>query len=275
MKRSLKSIAVGLCEAGLVVTLVFSVATAFNEWHQYLELFSHFRMQYFVVSILLTIVFAFLKWRNYFLLGLATVALNAWFIVPWYLPTDAPDPSDGDVRLLHANVLSSNQDSERLLALVEDVDPDLLVLQEFTPAWLDAVEPIASSYPYRVVEPRDDMFGIALYSKYPLDSTTVIGSVPLGHPDIVATALIGGARLNIISTHPIPPTSRCGRTTTGVSRRSADSAMPVQALASNHRGRYSFCPALFQLTTCWFPTTSSSRISRQDRTSAPIICRSS
>ena len=206
MNERLKTFLTGLCEAGLVVTLVFSIATAFNEWHQYLELFSHFRMQYFVVSVLLTLVFAFLKWRNYILLGLATVAFNAWFIVPWYLPTEAPDPSDADVRLLHANVLATNTDTERLLALVEDVDPDLLVLQEFTSDWLAALEPLASSYPYRVVEPREnDSFGIALYSKYPLDATTVIGSFPLGYPDIVATALVGGERLNIISTHPMQP----------------------------------------------------------------------
>lgn len=205
MNQRLKTFLTGLCEAGLVVTFVFSVATAFNEWHQYLELFSHFRMQYFVVSVLLTLLFAFLKWRKYILLGLASVALNAWFVVPWYLPTDAPDPSDADVRLLHANLYASNTDTERLLALVEDIDPDLIVLQEFTPEWLAAMEPLVPSYPYRVVEPRPDPFGIALYSKYPLDATTVVGSVPLGNPDIVATALVGGERLNIISTHPMPP----------------------------------------------------------------------
>ncbi len=205
MNQKLKSFLTGLCEAALVVTAIMSVATAFNEWHQYLELFAHFRMQYLIASVLLMVLFAFLKWRNYFVLGLAAVAFNAWFIVPWYLPTDAPDPSDADIRLLHANLLVGNTNSQRLLDLVDEVDPDLLVLQEFTPAWLAAVEPIASSYPYRVVETRDDPFGIALFSKYPLDATTVIGSFPRGYPDIVATALVGTERLNIISTHPTPP----------------------------------------------------------------------
>ncbi len=205
MNERLKSFLIGLCEAGLVVTLLFSVATAFNEWHQYLELFSHFRMQYFVVSVLLTLVFVFLKWRNYILLGLATIAVNAWFVVPWYLPTDAPEPSDADVRLLHVNLYVGNSDTDRLLSLVDDVDPDLLFLQEFTPDWQAAIEPLTSSYPYRVVEVRDDPFGIGLYSKYPLDAITVIESAPLGNPEIVATALVGGERLNIISTHPMIP----------------------------------------------------------------------
>ncbi len=205
MKERLKTFLTGLCEAGLVVTLLFSVATAFNQWHQYLELFSHFRLQYLVVSVLLTLVFVVLKWRNYVLLGLAAIAVNAWFVVPWYLPIDAPDPSDADVRLLHANLHVENTDAEPLLALLDEVDPDLVVLQEFTPEWLEALEPIASSYRYRVVEPRYDPFGIALYSKYPLEASTVIGSVPLGHPDIVATALVGGERLHIVSTHPMQP----------------------------------------------------------------------
>lgn len=205
VKQRLKTFAVGLCEAGLVVTLLFSVLTAFSKWHQYLELFSHFRMQYLVVSLLLTLVFVFLKWRNYVLLGLASIAVNAWFVVPWYVPTGAPGPSDSDVRLLHANVYVANTNAGPLLALIAEVDPDLLVLQEFTPAWQSALQPIHSSYPYRVVEPREHPFGIALYSKFPLEATTVIGSVPLGHPDIVATALVGGERLHIISSHPMQP----------------------------------------------------------------------
>lgn len=205
MNERLKSFLTRICEAGLVVTLAVSVATAFGEWHRYLELFSHFRMQYFVVSVLLTLAFAFLRWRTYILLGLATAAFNAWFVVPWYLPTNAPNPSDADVRLLHANLLVTNTDAGPLFALVEDVEPDLIVLQEFTPGWVQALQPIVSSYPYRVLEPRDDPFGIALYSKYPLDAMTVIGSVPLGHPDIVATALVGGERLHIVSTHPMQP----------------------------------------------------------------------
>lgn len=210
-----KDLAVRLCELALVATVVFSVATAPDHLHRILELFSHFRLQYFVASILLAAVFIGLRWRSYAMLGLACVVLNAYFVVPWYLPpgtlpgTAAKRAEDfGDpITLLHANVRRTNTDPTRFIALVEHERPDLLVMQEATSTWLASLDAIRASYPYRVEEPRDDPFGIALFSKFPLDRTAVIASDPLGFPDIVARAIVGGQRLNIISSHPMPPTS--------------------------------------------------------------------
>ena len=208
-----KDLAVRLCELALGATAVFSVVTAFDHLHRYLELFSHFRLQYFAASVILAVVFISLRWRSYSLLGLACVGLNAYFVVPWYLPAGmlpgetAKNAGDyGDpITILHANVRRSNSDTTRFVELVNSEQPDLLVMQEATPEWLAALGAIRSSYPYKVEEPRDDPFGIALFSKFPLDRTAVIASDPLGFPDIVARALIGGKRLNIISTHPMPP----------------------------------------------------------------------
>lgn len=228
--RDWKAIGVGLAELGLVATLLFSVATAFDELHRYLELFSHFRLQYFVASVLFTVPFLVMRWKRYALLGLATVALNAWFVVPWYVPDTAEAASDArspdPVRLMLANVLVSNQHSDRLLAAIGDAAPDILVIQEATPAWLTALAPIESDYPYRLTEPRDDAFGIALYSKFPLDRTAVIESEPAGLPSLVAVALIGSHRLNVISTHAMPP---LGNTNYGVRNLQLDS---IAALAA-------------------------------------------
>lgn len=208
-----KDLAVRLCELALVATAIFSVATAPDHLHRYLELFSHFRLQYFVASVVLAAVFIGLKWRNYALLGLACAALNAYFVVPWYLPVGtfpgemAKNAADyGDpISILHANIRRSNTDSTRFIELINDEQPDLLVIQEATTGWLASLGEIRPSYPYKVEEPRDDAFGIALFSKFPLDRTAVIASDPLGFPDIVARALIAGKHLNIISTHPMPP----------------------------------------------------------------------
>ncbi|MBT8102504.1 MAG: endonuclease/exonuclease/phosphatase family protein [Gammaproteobacteria bacterium] len=208
-----KDLAVRLCELALVATAIVSVVTALDHLHRYLELFSHFRLQYFAASVLLTIVFISLRWRSYALLGIACVALNAWFVIPWYLPAsllpgepqkNADDYGD-PITILHANVHRTNADSTRFVALVNEQQPDVLVIQEATADWLASLGPIRPSYPYKVEEPRDDSFGIALFSKFPLDRTAVLASDPLGFPDIVARALIGGKHLTIISTHPMPP----------------------------------------------------------------------
>ncbi len=200
-----RSIFVGLLEAALFLTAVFSVVTTFDFLHRFLELFSHFRLQYFVSAFLLTTIFVFLRRTPWITVGVATFFLNAWFVVPWYLPFGVENGDDADIKLLHANVLASNNSSLRFIALINEESPDIVVMQEATPRWMNAIGEIDALYPYKIVEDRDDQFGIAMYSKFPFDSISVVEAEPLGYPEIMATVIVGRDRLNIISSHPMPP----------------------------------------------------------------------
>lgn len=197
----------GLLEASLLLTALFSFATCFDDWHRLLELFTHFRLQYLVAALLLTVAFLFLRWPGYVALGVATVAVNAWFVVPWYLPAVSAAQASGDaqVRILHANVQVSNSDSRRFVELVEQSQPDLLVIQEATPAWMASLSALDELYPHKVIEPRDDPFGIALYSRFALQSSSVVTSEPLHYPEILATVMVGETALQVIAAHPTNP----------------------------------------------------------------------
>ncbi len=208
MKEALKRTGLGLLEIAMLGTLALSVATLFDEHHYYLELFSHFRLQYLAVSILLLAAFALLRWQSYALMAAAAIAVNAWLVVPWYLPVgEAPTEYEADAAIvvMCANVLATNGNGNGFVALARRTDPDVLVALEVTPAWAEALAALDAYYPYRIVEPRADAHGIALYSKFPLESSAVVESVPRGFPDIVATAIVGGARLGIVGTHPSQP----------------------------------------------------------------------
>jgi len=200
-----KTTAIGLLEAAMVITVAFSIAVTFDEWHRFLELFSHFRLQYLGISVLLTLVFAAMKWRSYTLIGIAATAFNGWFVVPWYMPAEDAASAEPNVKILLSNVHASNDNAERFLELVAAEAPDIIVMQEATPAWLERIESIEAGYPHRVAEPRDDPFGIALYSKLPLDAAAVNASIPMDLPEIIARVRVGGGNLNLISTHPMPP----------------------------------------------------------------------
>lgn len=209
--NGLKTLGLGLLEIAMLGTLAFTFATLFDEHHYYLELFSHFRLQYLGASLLLFAAFALLRWRNYALMAAAAIAVNAWLVVPWYLPAGDTPPGEGAgdggdaIVVMCANVLATNGNGIGFVALARKTDPDLLVALEVTPAWAKALTALHVYYPYRVVEAREDAHGIALYSKFPLESSAVVESVPRGFPDIVATAIVGGARLGIIGTHPSQP----------------------------------------------------------------------
>lgn len=199
--------AVGLLQVVALVTIIFSFITGIDIPHRNVDLFSQFRLQYFVVSVLLVFLFAAL--RNPIFAGalLVTAIFNASFVIPWYFH-DAPIGTGTPLKLLQTNVLSSNTDYHRLIDLVREVNPDMIFLQEVTQEWVHGTKSLLQDYPYAYSEPRSGNFGIAMFSKTALESLTHIDSPPLGHPTIVATALLNGETLTLISTHPTIPIGR-------------------------------------------------------------------
>ena len=195
---------VGLLQAAAVLTVIFSLLTGLDIPHPGFELFSHFRLQYFVISVFLLAVFTFL--RHYIYIGsLAVIAVfNATFVLPWYFAEPAA-VAGGPLKLLHANVYSNNTEYERLVDLVAAESPDMIFLQEMTPEWVAGLASLLEDYPYAYAEPRIDNFGIAAFSKIPFDSIQHIESPPLGYPTILATIIINGKQLSIISSHPTNP----------------------------------------------------------------------
>jgi endonuclease/exonuclease/phosphatase (EEP) superfamily protein YafD len=198
-------IVIGLLKAAAVLTVVFSLLTALNFPQHIIELFSHFRLQYFVVSVLLFLVFALQLRYAYAGALLLTALVNGFLILGWYLPLNSEGGGPETLKLLHANVLSSNDKHQRLIDLIAVEDPDMVFLQEITDEWVNGLRPLQKNYPFSYTEARPGNFGIAVYSKIRLDSVSQVDSPPLGYPTIVATAAIGKRVLTLISTHPTIP----------------------------------------------------------------------
>lgn len=200
---------VGLLQAAAVVTAVFSLLTSFPSVHRNVELFSHFRLQYLAVSLLLWLIFAALRSPAYSVMLVVAVALNASYIVPWYLGEMAPE-GPNPIKLMNANVLANNDQYDRLIDSIHAEQPDVIFLQEVSPEWLDGLTAIQSDYPFSYAEPRHDNFGIAMFSRLPLDSVTHIDSPPMDYPTIVATLTVDGERLTLVNTHPTIPLTQSG-----------------------------------------------------------------
>ena len=202
--RRVRSVVTGLLEASAFLTAVFSVATAFDFLHPYLELFAHFRLQYFVASLLLAAALALLRRPLYVILMLVISIVNAAYVVPWYT---GGERSEGGpvVTILLANVLSVNHDLDRLREQIRIEQPDVILLQELTSAHLAELAPIAKEYPHHVIETREDNFGIGAWSRIPLQRGAVIDTPPRGYPSVALTLEFGPDLLSILSTHPIPP----------------------------------------------------------------------
>ena len=198
---------IGLLQAAAIVTILFSIVTSFDFVHRYIELYSHFRLQYFAASLLLLIVFIVLRSPMYAVLLLVTTVFNASYVLPWYFGATRVE-SDNTIKLLHANVYAGNDQYERLFELIEAEQPDVIFLQEVSPQWRDATLRLHGDYPHNYVEAREGSFGIAMYSRVALDSVEHADSPPLGYPTIVATMTVNNEALTLINTHPTIPMSR-------------------------------------------------------------------
>jgi len=194
----------GLLQVAAVLTVLFSVLTAIDTQQHYIELFSHFRLQYLVGSLLLLIVFAVRRRVIYSLLLVVALAINASYVLPWYVKGETPT-GEARLTLFYANVLSTNGDHERVLDLINSEQPDVIFLQEVSTHWLAELQTLEADYPFSYTAAREDNFGIAMWSRLPLVAATHIDSPPLGYPTIIATTRMGGADLTLISTHPMVP----------------------------------------------------------------------
>lgn len=197
---------VGLLQAAAIVTIAVSLLAWLPSDHYLVQLCTHFRLQYLVAAVLLAVVFALLRDPRYAVALIVTAAINAVLVLPWYL--DRVPVSDGArLKLLQANVLSSNTERHKLLELVDVERPDVIALQEVTPAWEATLSSLADDYPHGLIESRDDNFGIALLSRLPLAAISAVDGPPLGYPTIIADVDVDGRTLRIINSHPTIPIS--------------------------------------------------------------------
>ncbi len=104
------------------------------------------------------------------------------------------------------NVFALNADKDHTLAYLSHRAADVVVLVEIEASWAEALESLAALYPHRVIEPRDDMFGVAVLSQLPLESPRV--EEPAGGPPVIVTGVgRGKAGALLVAAHPPAPIS--------------------------------------------------------------------
>ena len=169
------------------------------------DLFSHFRVQYLLgLGILAVVLLLGGRWKAaaiFFVMA----AVNLPAILPLYLGRTDAAPSTRVLRVMLINVNTSSGDPTRVRQAVEAADPDFLVLEEVSARWMSELGWLQASHPHSVVEPREDNFGIALFSKLPFGRSDVLTIGSAGVPSLSATAATKGGELRLLATHPVPP----------------------------------------------------------------------
>ncbi|MGO2672491.1 MAG: endonuclease/exonuclease/phosphatase family protein [Psychrobacter celer] len=110
------------------------------------------------------------------------------------------------LKLMVSNVLTPNDHTKKLVELVKQKQPDILITLESDKKWEKALEQIEPDYPYTVKVPLDNLYGMHLYSKLELIDPEVkylmIDDIPSIHSQL---RLQNGQVIWLYCLHPMPP----------------------------------------------------------------------
>jgi endonuclease/exonuclease/phosphatase (EEP) superfamily protein YafD len=197
----------------LTLLLLIITLLSFGGNYTYIfELFSHFKPQYlflFLLSIgFFSLCYQQVGAKKWLLISIFGFSLNAVVIFPLYLApkTNASIKAESQkFSVLLSNVLTSNQSKQKLVTLIKKQQADIVVALEINTLWANALKIIKADYPYQSVIPRDDNFGIGIYSKHPLTQLNRLDFANNDLPSLTALVRLNGTEIQLIATHPLPP----------------------------------------------------------------------
>ncbi|KXI27092.1 endonuclease/exonuclease/phosphatase family protein [Paraglaciecola hydrolytica] len=201
-----------------IVLMLLTLAPLLPSDHWVVRVWEFPRLQIAFLLLLNTVVLGIFYHQNIvykfalLAINLAALAYQLYWILP-YTPlmkktvktARSPDLKRR-VRVMNANVLMSNRDAHKLIALVNQEQPHILVTLETNQWWQDALAPLHDSYPYRVNYPLENLYGMHVFSRLPLTNITSAERVEKGVPSIHCTAILpSGEQINCHFLHPAPP----------------------------------------------------------------------
>jgi endonuclease/exonuclease/phosphatase (EEP) superfamily protein YafD len=189
------------------VALVTLTGVSFlGDSHWALEILTHFRMQFVALAAALLLLACVLGSRLSVAAVSGALLLNLGPIWADVVPIRSTDPEPADsIKVLMANVLTSNANASGLWKLIHAEQPDVIGLLEVDARWLAELRPLHGLYPYRLAKPRQDNFGIALYSRIPF-TTSELSRLAGSDVDAALVRMrIGERDLGLLLAHSFPP----------------------------------------------------------------------
>lgn len=199
-----------LAFSGTLIIFPTTLFGAFSE-HWVAELFTDLRIQQ-VLGLMIVVLFTVIS-RKWVWLA-PQIALLGYHLI-WVLPafaSPATEPIEGDtsLKVMIANVLTSNKNFEQIEAQIVAESPDVFAIVELGHE-LDQRLSQLDGYPFRFSEPMSPgNFGIGIYSKHPLSNSELISFNLDDIRSIVTTVQTKQGDYRLIATHPLPPIRKFG-----------------------------------------------------------------
>ncbi|PTX19618.1 endonuclease/exonuclease/phosphatase (EEP) superfamily protein YafD [Pontibacter mucosus] len=122
------------------------------------------------------------------------------------LRTEHKTPANAFTMMI-SNVRMVNREYDRFLKLVQEVHPDMLIMNEPDQAWHDHVcKVLDKHYPYSIKKPLDNTYGMLFWSKLKLHESEIRFMVEDDIPSFyTCVELPSGDKFSLFTVHPQPP----------------------------------------------------------------------
>jgi endonuclease/exonuclease/phosphatase (EEP) superfamily protein YafD len=281
----------GAVDAAMIVGLIGSWLGLLGRLHWFLDLFSHWRWQYLGFSLLAVVWSLWQNKRRMLVCTVLTLLLNAALIGQLALTgnlSKARLAKDFHLRVLSFNVLTSNPNTDGVLDYLRQSEADVIMLMEVDATWARLLEPLTQTHPHHRIQSRGDNFGIAIFSRLPLDGLEIVEISEAEVPSVDARLTINGRQLAILGTHTLPPMGKAYTTErdqqlTAIAEHVKASHTPTLVIGDLNASPWSHGMDLLQaggtlgfrsIDPPWSPTWYAVSLSSSERTNGKRVSKS-
>ncbi|MEM9855733.1 MAG: endonuclease/exonuclease/phosphatase family protein [Bacteroidota bacterium] len=253
-------------QVGLVLSIAFTALQFIrrDDWWIRVSDFPHIQTTVLTFLFLLGSIFTF-AWDgllDWFIagFGLLTLIYQAIIIYPYTrLSTKqaknwSTNKSGQHFSILEANVYMFNKEYSKLLNEVHKYDPDVLIALETDEKWNQALAGLNENYPHTIEYPKDNTYGILLFSKLEITEYKINFWINDEIPSVECLIKLRNEKLvKLYVVHPEPPSPSESHTSTErdaelivVGKKAAQADHPVIVAGDLNDVAWSHTTRLFQ-----------------------------
>ena len=197
--------------------IAVSILPLIPHQHWIFRIWEFARIQVLILQIVV-LVFGLVLIDNQSLLFWGTIIINVVFVVnhviilvPYTViykkkPVKNIGNDSKPISIISVNVYQFNQEYQKLIDLINEVKPDIILTMESNQDWENALKPIESDYPNFKKIALDNTYGIHLYTRLQVENIKVNYFISDDLPSIEAKLLTeNGDRFTFFGVHPPPP----------------------------------------------------------------------
>jgi len=150
---------------------ILTAASFLGAWWGPLDILSHLRVQWAALGLLSLLIALHANSWTAAVLSLLLLAANIVPLAPYVAGfSEARSGTEPQIRVMTLNLHGSDTSPEAFQALIEDEDPDIVLLTELPEDETRLLAPVSRRYPHRTESRRGSPFDVVLLSRWRLES---------------------------------------------------------------------------------------------------------